>query len=466
MLKKVNNSSADKTHSILVYVSKDILLIKLLEFYTRIGLDLSFQSQERWTSKQKSEYITSLIKGMAPSKIILVNIEGCMENFHKDSEDYRYFDGWRKLGYKYISIDGNNRTITLFEFLNNKIRLEHGTYRLTKGTVKVDSVNDTYETLDSTMREHIDNNVFLSICEYVSATRSDCSESFIKINSGMKLNGQELRNAILVPFASAIRELSEKYGKTSFRTISGMKNNSRRAIDEQFVDLSIYYTFGVDRSISKPTKDEAYMDNSDVSYEFFNGGRKLIEETMDIIAKYADEGFKDVSTLMNFFIAMKYLNKNHYNILDKESFFKWFMASENKRVSDSTILAETKEGEYRAYFGCNKDASAKFLKARYDYIVKDLQLISDKIVCRPDPERLFTIQQRYKLWERQGGICTITGKQIPENEINNHTLWAADHIYPHSKGGPTTLENGQLICKQANLEKSAKLNYQSQEVAT
>ena len=32
----------------------------------------------------------------------------------------------------------------------------------------------------------------------------------------------------------------------------------------------------------------------------------------------------------------------------------------------------------------------------------------------------------------------------------------ADHVIPWSKGGPTTIENGQMLCKRHNLEKSDK----------
>ena len=32
----------------------------------------------------------------------------------------------------------------------------------------------------------------------------------------------------------------------------------------------------------------------------------------------------------------------------------------------------------------------------------------------------------------------------------------ADHILPGSKGGHTTLENGQMLCRDHNLAKSAK----------
>jgi CRISPR/Cas system Type II protein with McrA/HNH and RuvC-like nuclease domain len=60
------------------------------------------------------------------------------------------------------------------------------------------------------------------------------------------------------------------------------------------------------------------------------------------------------------------------------------------------------------------------------------------------------------MWKKQGGKCPLTGKNIPQEQIQNHDLWHADHIVPYSKGGQTTLENGQLVCKKANLSKGSK----------
>lgn len=68
-----------------------------------------------------------------------------------------------------------------------------------------------------------------------------------------------------------------------------------------------------------------------------------------------------------------------------------------------------------------------------------------------DEQRLFTAEQKriiharaqYRcehkpvLWRR----CTAPGDQ-------------ADHIYPHAKGGPTTLANGQSLCGPHNRRKS------------
>jgi hypothetical protein len=447
-----------KRNNVTVYINKEYPLNsdKMFNFKNKVGLDLSFQSEARWEATTKTEYVTSLIKGMAPSRIIVANIESCMEEFTEGDDNYNYFDGWYNQGKEYISVDGNNRTRTIDEYLNGKVSIAHGEYNLPDATVVIGENNDKFINHPKVLREHITNNIKISICEYVKATRSDLSELFTNINNGVPLNPQELRNAILVPYADEIRKLAKKYS-SAFQYIF-KKGNGRRVIDEQLVNLSVYYAYGENHGISKKDKDNAYEDNSTVWNYFNKGGKKAIEETLQLVESYGNAGFKDVHTLMNLFIAVCHINKEKRKIINKEKFFKWFMATENARVGDLTKLVETKT-ESRDYEGCNQSTSDVYLVARYNYIIKDLQMIPSDIITSVDPERLFGRSQRYEMWSKQEGKCPRTGKIIPEEEINNHDLWAADHVIPYSKGGATTVENGELVCKQYNLSKGNKLNY-------
>ena len=77
----------------------------------RTALDLAFQSEQRWDDNQKTKYVTSLVTGMAPSKIVIANIKECLENSDVGSYDYDYFNKWYKLNYESISINGNTFVI-------------------------------------------------------------------------------------------------------------------------------------------------------------------------------------------------------------------------------------------------------------------------------------------------------------------------------------------------------------------
>ncbi len=64
--------------------------------------------------------------------------------------------------------------------------------------------------------------------------------------------------------------------------------------------------------------------------------------------------------------------------------------------------------------------------------------------------RAFTESQRRAAYEKQAGICPKCGKHFNIEEMD------ADHITPWSKGGPTTADNCQMLCKADNRRKGAR----------
>lgn len=86
-------------------------------------------------------------------------------------------------------------------------------------------------------------------------------------------------------------------------------------------------------------------------------------------------------------------------------------------------------------------------KGIYEY------LLSGKTKEKVLSIRAFTDNEKMIMYERQKGICPMCKAK------GNDTVWAfedmhADHKIPWSKGGHTTLDNGQMLCREHNLEKS------------
>ena len=67
---------------------------------------------------------------------------------------------------------------------------------------------------------------------------------------------------------------------------------------------------------------------------------------------------------------------------------------------------------------------------------------------RLDGQRDFTHDQRIAIWRRDKGICQ--GKLQCDGVKCEWDEWEADHRTPWSRGGPTTMENGQVLCVECN----------------
>jgi len=56
-----------------------------------------------------------------------------------------------------------------------------------------------------------------------------------------------------------------------------------------------------------------------------------------------------------------------------------------------------------------------------------------------------------KVVRRDNHVCQVCLKYVRDDEVE------FDHIIPHSKGGPTSVENIRLLCKSCNRKKSNSL---------
>ena len=66
--------------------------------------------------------------------------------------------------------------------------------------------------------------------------------------------------------------------------------------------------------------------------------------------------------------------------------------------------------------------------------------------------RDFSPRQRQEIYNKSGGKCQLCSTAISMNAFE------ADHITPWSLGGPTTVENGQALCRPCNQNKSAQMS--------
>ena len=90
----------------------------------------------------------------------------------------------------------------------------------------------------------------------------------------------------------------------------------------------------------------------------------------------------------------------------------------------------------------------------FDYLNENDIQIKEK-----DEKRAFSELERILIYRKGKGLCQqCLREEKPESEAKvSWSEYQADHVIPHSKGGRTILENGELLCRYHNQSKGAKI---------
>lgn len=145
---------------------------------------------------------------------------------------------------------------------------------------------------------------------------------------------------------------------------------------------------------------------------------------------------------------------------DKNIYYNWKTDEDLKRKeAERKQMKDIAEREHKMYQWKlesekrEKEEIARKIKERYrrrelekivrQELIDSGELFGDKPKRPPIPREIVDA-----VYRRDGGRCVYCGST--EN-------LQIDHIIPFSKGGATTLENLQLLCRKCNIEKSNKI---------
>jgi len=90
----------------------------------------------------------------------------------------------------------------------------------------------------------------------------------------------------------------------------------------------------------------------------------------------------------------------------------------------------------------------------FEYLKKNQIEINEK-----DEKRAFSELERILIYRKGKGLCQqCLREDKPEKEAKvSWSDYQADHVLPHSKGGKTIIENGELLCSYHNQSKGNKI---------
>ncbi len=291
----------------------------------------------------------------------------------------------------YEVIDGQQRTLSL-------CRYAHGVFPIQKtpGDFKF------FSNLSLAERACIED--YELMVYFCRGTEEERLAWFTTINiAGEKLTNQELRNSV---YAGAwLTDAKRRFSKTGCPAyVAANQYMSGTPIRQDYLETVLKWASKGE--IERYMADNQHKPNANVLWLYF---KKVIDWVESTFPEYRRE--------------MKGI--------------QWgplYDVHGHRELDPATLEAEVKR------LMQDEDVTSK--KGIYEYLLdgnpKHLNI------------RSFSPRQRREAYERQGGVCAVTGEALPLEEME------ADHITPWHEGGPTTAENCQMISKHANRTKSGR----------
>jgi hypothetical protein len=294
-------------------------------------------------------------------------------------------------------LDGQQRTISICEYVNNKFSIDH----------------KSFHNLTSDEQEQIlDYELMVYFCE---GTDSEKLAWFEIVNiAGAVLTKQELRNAVYTgPWLSDAKHYLSKTGCPAGQTAAGYLNG--KAIRQEYLETALDWIWHTETVQT-------------------TGGTQPMKSIEDYMSKHQHD--PDALPLWSYFQSvMTWVSGKFPNYRKEMKGIDW--GSLYNQFKDETLDAAVLEKEISRLM---QDDDVTNKKGVYAYVLdgeeKHLNI------------RAFSDTMKREAYERQKGICNNCKKHF---EI---TAMEGDHIDPWHSGGKTNVANCQMLCKECNRRKS------------
>jgi hypothetical protein len=392
----------------------------------RIDTNPDFQRPAVWTTAQKQLLVDSILRGYDVPKLY-----------------------WRRVPEskpdRYEVVDGQQRLRALWSYFSGEFALPRDAEPVGGAAI----AGCSYDDLPDEVRTQLD--VYpLDIVILDETDEDEVREMFLRLQNGTSLKAQEKRNAYPGKMRDFVRSLTQHALFQSVAFANSRYNHD--LVAAQFVCLEIA---GGPTNVKSADLNKMYS-----RYEEFDANgptAKAVRRTMDMLVRIFPEKTPELeryNAISLYCVAAELQRQYAYQAIEPK-LHDWFVAFEARRTQ-----AELKEfvdesepdpelATYKEKVSHSTDASES-IRWRMDFLLRNL-LETFPDLPRKDEQREFTHIQKLAIFRRDEGRCRL--KFRCGGEKLAWDAWHCDHIQPWSKGGRSTVKNGQVACPECNLSK-------------
>lgn len=307
---------------------------------------------------------------------------------------------WVKIGEnRYEVLDGQQRTLSVMQYLNHKFSITIGEQKYYCDALP----DDKYDAI-------MNYEFMIYICE---GETSEKLEWFKIVNiAGEKLTDQELRNSVYTG-----KWLSD--AKLHF----SKRNCAAKGLSDRYIKGDPNRQELLEKALKGICEHQELSDVTEymAAHKSDNDADELWQYFQDVI-HWTEKIFP------NYYADMKGLDWCHlYNKYHNFTF------NSSEMIKDVKSLHE--------------DEDVQKPTGIYEYLLcRNIDPYAERLLKL----RAFDKRDKLAAYSRQEGICPVCKQHFEFDEMDG------DHIIPWSKGGHTTLENCQMLCRDCNSKKSDK----------
>lgn len=391
--------------------AKSKMLLKLHKHRAEIDLSPEYQRGKVWSKYKQQLLIDTIVKKMHIPPIY----------FRVLQNEY------------YECVDGQQRLTAIFDFFDNKFSLSK--------KYSGDEIGGLYfKDLPNKLRDRIED-YELVVFEISNASDEEIREMFDRLQRGMPLTSGEKLKAKTGTLHAFITELT---GSKFFRDIINVRDY-RGSYYQMCAQITALELNGI-----KDVKFRNLEDLHKSSFDPESDGAKQIKKVINFLSRISNDKIPELHTraeVVSIYSLISQIMKE-YALKDEEPLVKSFIINFSKKLRQAE--EKNDDVELLRYLNAisHSSDSAVSIKWRHEILTTHFLLFAKKLEPL-DQNRGFSEYQRIAIYRKDNGVCQNCNKKVTYGEFH------ADHISPYSKGGKTTVENGQVLCSECNLKKGA-----------
>ncbi|MGB9914658.1 MAG: HNH endonuclease family protein [Candidatus Bathyarchaeales archaeon] len=385
----------------------------------RIIYNTEFQRGEVWDLKRKQKLIDSILRGYNINTVYFRQLP----------------DG------KFECLDGQQRLKTLLKKDGKDRGFLYDGFPISPKITPEFNRETYFSELPEYLKSKIRNYSIYVIIFYTDKDDETC-RIFLRLQEGLPLNAPEKLNAMRGFLRNEIFELT----KHPFMKKLGIRDYrfSHRYI------LAQAYLLTLRNQIT-----DIKFRNLQEMYETYKQTRppQTVSNNVKQVLNFLDREFGNDAQVIKYnadFISLYLLAKHlleHYvisSVVGLKDFFIQFNIKVGE-VESSEKEEDVPYYDYKTYRKTSADSRTSIEK-RFTIILSKFLEFNQSLQPK-DPIRSYDYWEKLAVYWRDKGVCQICGKKT------SFEKGTVDHKIPHSRGGPTTIKNGQWACVPCNLSK-------------